>query len=217
MLLAEWSRLSIRFAAARGLTLPYDPVLQALRWISPERDTATVRKIAQEVLDQGRPIHCVWSGDRLTDVRKIEIDHCFPFSAWPCDDLWNLLPASRQANAVKRDRLVSDSVLARAEDRIQSWWSTAYRDSGDVQLARQFTEEAQASLPVDRRSGQCSGLGFGLQDGEASPVWTGEVERAADLAGVFAAMRYQRLRLRQDQNLPEWEGVLLKAGATEPR
>ena len=24
---------------------------------------------------------------------------------------------------------------------------------------------------------------------------------------VFTAMRYQRLRLRQDQNLPEWEGI----------
>ena len=217
MLLAEWSRLSIRFAAAQGRTIGHDPVLRALRWISPERDTATVRKIAQGVLARGRPIHCVWSGRRLSDVSAIEIDHCFPFSAWPCDDLWNLLPASRQANAVKRDRLVTDSVLSRAEDRIQSWWSTAYRDSGDAQLARQFTEEAQASLPVDLRSGQCSDLGFGLQDGEASPIWAGEVEPAADLASVFAAMRYQRLRLRQDQNLPEWEGVLLKAGTTERR
>ena len=215
MLLAEWSRLSIRFAAARGLTLPYDPVLQALRWISPERDTATVRKIAQGLLDRGRPIHCVWSGDRLTDVRKIEIDHCFPFSAWPCDDLWNLLPASPRANAVKRDRLVSDAALSRARECIQDWWTNAYRHGGG-DLARRFTEEAQATLPVGADDGRGT-RAPGLADGESYPGWIGETGLASNLDEVFTAMRYQRLRLRQDQNLPEWEGVHLKAGATERR
>ena len=206
MLLAEWSRLSIRFAAAQGRTLPYDPVLQALRWISPERDTATVRRIAQGVLDRGKPIHCVWSGDRLTDVRRIEIDHCFPFSAWPCDDLWNLLPASPRANAVKRDRLVSDAALSRARECIQHWWASAYR-SGGTELARRFAEEAQATLPVGGEVGRASHGGTGLADGEILPGWIGETGLATDLDEVFAALRYQRLRLRQDQNLPEWEGI----------
>ena len=206
MLLAEWSRLSIRFAAAQGRTLPYDPVLQALRWISPERDTATVRRIAQGVLDRGKPIHCVWSGDRLTDVRRIEIDHCFPFSAWPCDDLWNLLPASPRANAVKRDRLVSDAALSRARECIQHWWASAYR-SGGTELARRFAEEAQATLPVGGEVGRASQGGTGLADGEILPGWIGETGLATDLDEVFAALRYQRLRLRQDQNLPEWEGI----------
>jgi hypothetical protein len=81
MLLGEWSRLSLAYAAAQGRTLDLNVVQQALRWISPERDTAAARRMAAAMLDSGRPIHCVWSGRKLTDTRDIAIDHCFPFSA----------------------------------------------------------------------------------------------------------------------------------------
>jgi tripartite-type tricarboxylate transporter receptor subunit TctC len=34
----------------------------------------------------------------------LDIDHCLPWSAWPCGDLWNLLPASPRVNQhLKRD------------------------------------------------------------------------------------------------------------------
>ena len=80
MLLAEWSQLSIAFASAQGRHMDQGTVLRALRWIDPLRDTTKVREIAARLLDGGRPIHCVWSGTRSTDVRSIEIDHCFPYS-----------------------------------------------------------------------------------------------------------------------------------------
>ena len=206
MLLAEWSRLSMGFAAAQGHAIGHDSILRALRWINPERDTAITRRIVSGLLDSGRPIHCIWSGARLTDIEQVEVDHCFPFSAWPCDDLWNLMPASRRANGRKRDLLVSDATLTRAEDLIQSWWSNAYRDAGDPIRARQFTEEALASLPVDRTWRSRSAAGLGLDDVEAKGPWLGERAGGTDLNAVFAALRYQRLRLRQDQILPEWEG-----------
>jgi hypothetical protein len=207
MLLAEWSRLSIGFAEAQGRIIGHDPILRALRWISPERDTATVRRIASRLIETGRPIHCVWSGARLTDFRSIEIDHCFPYSAWPCDDLWNLLPASRQANGGKSDRLVSDSALSRAGELIQNWWLTAYRDLENLALSRQFGEEARATLPLDTPSDFATVRAPGLEDVEFDRSWHGEMEASTDLDGVFAAVRYQRLRLRQDQNLREWDGI----------
>ena len=41
----------------------------------------------------GKPVYCVWSGQRLRDDH--DIDHSFPFAAWPCCDAWNLVPASK--------------------------------------------------------------------------------------------------------------------------
>lgn len=170
MLLAEWSQLSIAFASAQGRHMDQGTVLRALRWIDPLRDTTKVREIAARLLDGGRPIHCVWSGTRLTDVRSIEIDHCFPYSAWPCDDLWNLLPASRHANGRKRDLLVSDGALSRAGDVIRNWWSMAYCDSKNPVLARQFGEEARATLPVDSLPRPSKSGIPGLADGSC-PAW----------------------------------------------
>jgi len=82
----------------------------------------------------------------------------------------------------KRDLLPSDAALRRARESILRWWDTAYLDRQDSVPGR-FSEEAQASLP-------------GLRGAEppASPK------------EVFAAMDIQRLRLRLDQNVPEWAG-----------
>ena len=148
MLLAEWSCLSVGYAARQGRVVSLDTVLRALRWISPEHDTLRVRRIAAGLIEAGRPIHCVWTEARLANADRIEIDHCFPFAAWPCDDLWNLLPASRRANQHKSDRLVSAAMLATAEDRIREWWATAYRNPAEPLRCRQFEEEARATLPV---------------------------------------------------------------------
>src|SRR5690606_9936070 len=144
---------------------------------------------------------------RLTDVRSIEIDHCFPYSAWPCDDLWNLLPASRRANGRKSDLPVSDDALWRAGELIRNWWSIAYRDPQNPALSHQFGEEARATLPLDTAPEQSKPPPQGLGDVEIARSWPGEVEVSTELDGVFAAVRYQRLRLRQDQNLREWDGM----------
>ena len=103
----------------------------------------------------------------------------FPWTAWPCSDLWNLLPSHRQVNQrLKRDRLPSASMLYRAEGRIIGWWQEAYLSRSDTPLADQFLEEAQASLPS---------------------------LSTADPRDVFACVGLQRIRLRHDQQVPEWE------------
>ncbi|WP_426116800.1 HNH endonuclease domain-containing protein [Massilia sp. PWRC2] len=60
----------------------------------------------------GKPVYCVWSDQRLRD--DYDIDHCFPFAAWPCGDAWNLMPASKPINIQKSNRLVTESALKRA-------------------------------------------------------------------------------------------------------
>jgi hypothetical protein len=53
--------------------------------------------VAHDLMGSGEAVFCVWSGERL-DQRSLDVDHCFPWVAWPCGDLWNLLPPSRRVN-----------------------------------------------------------------------------------------------------------------------
>ena len=91
------------------------------------------------------------------------------------------MPADRRVNqGQKRDRLPSADALSAASDALASWWSAAYLRPDDTILPGRFATEAAASLP-------------GLDKTHASR-----------LENVQAAMALQRMRLRQDQGVPEW-------------
>ncbi len=206
MLLAEWTKLIEAYARRQDREVPLQAINSALRWIDPQRDTLEVRRIIGHLLDEKKPIHCVWSGDRITDLARVDIDHCFPFAAWPCDDLWNLMPSTRRINNEKRDRLVTLDLLQRAESRIGDWWTIAYRDRRFTRRMTRFEEEARATLPIEAPSHAASASGTGLafqHDSRFVPEHTTPT-LASD--AILEAMRYQRLRLHQDQQLPEWNG-----------
>lgn len=179
-LVGEWARLMQGYAAAQGRRLEAGAIAAAMTWSDPDRDVALPRARALGLLEEGHAVHCVWSGKRLT-AERLDVDHCLPWSAWPCGDLWNLLPADRRVNQrSKRDRLPSADALRAARDAIAAWWQAAYLRPGDAVLPGRFAAEARASLP-------------GLDAGDAC--------RPDE---VQAAMALQRVRLRQNQGVPEW-------------
>jgi hypothetical protein len=154
-----------------------EKLIAAMLWSDPERDVLQVRKIAVSILESG-DLHCIWT-DRRLNVSTLDIDHMFPWAAWPCSDLWNLLPAHREVNQrLKRDRLPSAAALFHAGRRIIGWWKEAYLEKLDTQLPDQFLQEARASLPTFSTS---------------------------EPTDVFASVTLQRVRLRHDQQVPEWE------------
>jgi SAM-dependent methyltransferase len=182
-LIAEWLRLMRGYAVRQARALDEGAMGAAMTWSEPVRDTALPRERAIVLLRAGKPLTCVWSG-RTLDERTLDIDHCLPWVAWPCGDLWNLMPSHRQVNQhQKRDRLPADEVLRHAAGPIQAWWQRAYFDGTSPLFPQRFTEEARASLP-----------GLGNSSTTSGPE-------------VFAAVRVQRLRLRHDQQVPEWAGV----------
>ncbi len=177
-LVEEWIGLTAGYAERQSRTLDEHAVRRAMRWYEPERDIGTVRKRVDVLMESQSRLHCVWTGKRL---RKggVDIDHCFPWSAWPCDDLWNLMPATRQVNQRdKRDLLPDDRTLRGAKERILEWWELAY--CSERVLDERFRLEAGARLPA---------LG-----GRAKPD------------DIFTAMSLQRMRLSNDQQVPEWGG-----------
>jgi SAM-dependent methyltransferase len=175
MLVAEWSRLTRAYAERMGLAIAPGAVEAALAWTEPARTTSLGRDVALRLLDRGQPIECAWTG-RSLNANTFDIDHCLPWSVWPCGDLWNLMPAHTRVNQhEKRDRLPSATAMANARDRIISWWDAAYLD--DEALRSRFLREAAAALPLsDSKNG----------------------------TAVYDALDWRRLRLWQDQQVPLW-------------
>ena len=177
-LVEEWIGLTAGYAERQSRTLDERVVRRTMRWYEPAREVATARRRAEVVLESRSPLHCVWTGKRLRRD-GLDIDHCFPYSAWPCDDLWNLMPAARSVNQwKKRELLPDDRTLRGAKDRILEWWSVAY--CSEAALDERFRLEARARLPA-----------------------LGTSEAPDD---IFTAMSLQRMRLSNDQQVPEWAG-----------
>lgn len=178
VLVAEWARLTRTYADNKGLALPPGGVEGALTWVEPDRDVQVARKLALARMDRGNAVHCVWSGQRLRP-NSLDIDHCLPWSAWPCGDLWNLLPAHSSINRnLKRNKLPSASALAGARPQIEAWWQEAWEQHPT--LGDRFRQEAIAALAVRADAG---------------------------LDGIFEALEWRRLRLRQDAQVVEWCGA----------
>ena len=169
----EWAKLM------QGYQTLYDDSIyyKALQWDEGRRDTQPVRSRVQQLQQGGEIIHCVWTDKRLRN-EHYEIDHCFPWSRWYNNDLWNLMPASITANGQKSEKLPSAPLLHHSRDRISDWWNAAYINGT---MKEQFQMEAEAALPLVSDS-------------------------TSDLAVIFEAVMHQRARLKANQQLVEWNG-----------
>ena len=181
-IVSEWARLMVRYAERQGRLLDSAAVGRAMAWSDPRRDVSVARAAALRLIDRGDAVHCVWTGKRLT-AESLDMDHAFPWTAWPCDDLWNLLPAARSVNQrLKRDLLPSASALLGARDQIIGWWIGAYHPTLNRALSTRFFAEARAALPVT-------------------------IGDEADHSDIFDGMAVKRLVIRQDQMIDEWPGI----------
>jgi SAM-dependent methyltransferase len=175
VLISEWVRLVEGYAGSNEPSVR-QLAHSLLAWADPERDTRVAREAVTRMRAAGKPVYCVWSGQRLRD--DYDIDHCFPFAAWPCGDAWNLMPASRQINNQKSNRLVTQGALERASEYITNWWEGAFLAGSDDSRSRFFLEAAQ-TLPL-------------------------LIESPAP-ADIIDAMKVHRIRLAKDQGLRPWE------------
>jgi SAM-dependent methyltransferase len=173
-ILNEWVRLM------QSWNFQYDTNAYsgAFQWIDARRDTTKVNNRIRQLHEQGQRVECVWTHRKLLiSSEKYDVDHCFPWSRWLNNDLWNLMPTTKAANSAKGDKLPSAGLLLNSRASILQWWERAYLD--DERMGQRFYIEAEAALP--------------LIDAEHR-----------DLDGVFHAMQHQRAKLRASQQLAEW-------------
>jgi hypothetical protein len=79
------------------------------------REIAASKAFYRELLQSEGTVYCVWSGKRVSGY---DIDHIIPFSVWKNNDLWNLLPAQKQLNQQKRDRIPAGELIEKRSDLI---------------------------------------------------------------------------------------------------
>ncbi|MCH8552910.1 MAG: methyltransferase domain-containing protein [Natronospirillum sp.] len=173
----EWAELM------QGYEVRYDHSVywQALQWHEDRRDTRLIRDLVNDRLGNRRPVHCVWSNTALKPD-KYAVDHCFPWSRWSNNDLWNLLPSTERANSAKAEKLPAQSLMAEARPQILQWWDDALIGSD---RETQFFSEAEAALPLLHIKPQ----------------------QERTIESVFEGMLQQRLRLKMNQQLAEWIGL----------
>lgn len=178
VLVAEWVKTMASYSGnAQYASAEHHYYLyKALSWLEPKRTTTEVRN-RFEKLQQNQQMQCVWSAKALKN--NYDIDHSMPFSRWPNNDLWNLLPADSLVNNQKRDRLPTEFKLRQAKQRIQDWWQAAWL-SGQACYLQRFFAEANIALP-------------GLSSNNQS------------IDDLFEALLLQRGRLKEMQQLQEWQ------------
>lgn len=169
----EWIRLMRQYS---NREISYDDGENALKWNNEERETSEVRCLI-DLLKKKGDVRCVWSGQS----GKLEVDHCIPFSVWENNGLWNLMPATKNLNLGKSDRLPSADLLQRSKERILEWWQKAYIENSALKM--RFQVEIEAALPL------------------AAELW-----KESELEGYFESLLYQIKRLKSDQQLEEWGG-----------
>ena len=184
---SEWIRLMESYQDRLDLKKDFSAMIEAMKWSEPRRDVSMVREIARLFLEKDR-LFCVWSGKKLTE-KTLDIDHCFPWAAWPCDDLWNLFPSNGSVNRNKKDRLPSSKILFKASERMMEWWDVAFSKNENQSIRQRFYVEAKGTLVVDpSQSSDYKNLKITLDQ-------------------IFSALSLKRISLKSDQGIEEWDGV----------
>jgi len=116
---------------------------------------------------------CTWTGKTLRG--DFDVDHIIPFSLTRCNDLWNLVPAAKEVNRQKSQRLVSCHTLESSRKRIYECWQLL-RES----FPTRFESEATRAL---------------IRSSSFSPDWKerafyGLVERVETLAIMRGVPRW---------------------------
>ena len=177
-LIWEWQKLMHNYAQSQGRSLDTQTLSRAMEWTDPQRVVARARAQVTRLHSHNQPVFCVWSGKRLSP-EQLDVDHILPWAAWPCADLWNLVPAARDINQhQKRDRLISATLLDRVSERLYDWWTRAYLLDENTLTPQIFYVEAKTSLAVHDHT----------------------------ITALVHGLHQRRLTLRQDQQISEWQG-----------
>lgn len=102
-----------------------------------ERNVGFVKDILNEIKVTNK-INCVWSGNI---INRFAVDHVIPFSVWPNNNMWNLLPSAPDVNANKLDKIPTSKKLNMSKDKILFYWKTYFDKHEDL-----FIEEVEYTL-----------------------------------------------------------------------
>ncbi|MGB0938495.1 MAG: methyltransferase domain-containing protein [Colwellia sp.] len=222
VIVSEWVKT---MSAYEGNVLYVPPeqqfhLYQALNWEEPKRTTTEVRNRFEQIKKQ-QPnsdlIRCVWSERSLN--KGYDIDHSMPFSRWPNNDLWNLLPTDSTVNNQKSDRLPTEQKLIASKERMQHWWQEAWLISNENISSNIMANELEVRESQNRYTKNIHQLAKSVSNKNESTYSISQQKRffaEANIAlpglnsdnesidDLFEALVMQRGRLKEMQQLREW-------------
>jgi len=228
VLVSEWVKTMAGYAGNSQHASPENQYYlhQALNWLEPVRTTTEVRKRFEQVKHKSPEVaQCVWSAKALKN--KFDIDHSMPFSRWPNNDLWNLLPTDSVINNQKSDRLPTEHKLTQSKERIQHWWQAAWlNDVTTDNKKADINTKAATTAQKDEVNEMSAGYAISTKMFPETPEITAETQvenrqrkrffAEANIAlpglnsdnesidDLFEALVMQRGRLKEMQQLREW-------------
>ncbi|MBE7503529.1 MAG: methyltransferase domain-containing protein [Verrucomicrobiales bacterium] len=111
----RWTELTAEIS--EGALKPSQVVDHLLTVPIPEREVSAARSVYAALATK----RCVWTGRLLGG--EFDVDHAIPFALWGNNDLWNLLPAAKDVNNQKRDRLPSRGLFQQRKECVVECWS----------------------------------------------------------------------------------------------
>ncbi len=147
-LLYKWAKFTAD--ADRTGKLTVESVLQRLRTFPETERMITKARVAyRSLFEKTHCLECVWSGRKMRAFEHMNIDHVVPFTLWRNNDLWNLLPTSREMNQLKRDRVPSPEMIQERSVAIRHYWRILrehYRDQFDREIERSLVGKNRKEL-----------------------------------------------------------------------
>ena len=108
------------------------------------------RKFWGAVIGELGGVPCIYSGKILREEADYDLDHFIPWSYAGHNNLWNLIPALKEANMRKSDSLPADKYLEKMVD-VQRRALTVYREKFQRKKWEELMNPYQADLKVDPR------------------------------------------------------------------
>lgn len=223
VLVSEWVKTMASYSGNAEYSTPEKQfhLYQALNWLEPKRTTTEVRNRFEQLKHQKPEIaQCVWSAKALT--QQYDIDHSMPFSRWPNNDLWNLLPTESDVNNQKSDRLPTEQKLKQSKERIQHWWQEAWLNNNTGSVATYSKNEAKSDEVNEMSAGYAISAELFIAPiklqqtpdvmntqskrffAEANIALPGLSSDNTSIDDLFEALVIQRGRLKEMQQLREW-------------
>lgn len=138
----RWARFTESLSTNIGSNITTGDIVTLLsKDFVVQRDTQFARKIYDQYKEDFHELKSVWSS---TNISTYEVDHVLPYSIYSNNDLWNLLPASKNENASKSDKLVTTNLINKQKNTIITYWEYMKEKA-----TARFEHEVYSSFNID--------------------------------------------------------------------
>ena len=138
----RWARFTEKLSSNNGSNILSGEIVTLLsKDFVVQRDTQFARKVYDNYKKDYGELKSVWSSNKISTY---EVDHVIPYSIYSNNDLWNLLPASKNENRSKSDMLVSTELINKQKNQIITYWEYMKENATD-----RFEHEVYSSFNLD--------------------------------------------------------------------